>query len=139
MDAKPYGVSSISSCFATHQYAQHCEVGSFIDLVLFVKARQEKETTTGDSFLEVFGIDIDGHNIGPIRLWRFGHQDVEARVIYIIRGLKVVIEPGKTEYIRSRGRVYRRWGVKLLEASWRTAIENVSEVPEINAYFDWLA
>ena len=114
-------------------------MGSFVDMVLFVKAREEKKTTTGDLGLWVYGIDIDGHNIGPIRLWGFGHQDMEARVIYIIRGLKVVIEPDKIEYIRSSGRTHRRCGVKLLEASWRTAIENVSEVPEINAYFDCLA
>jgi len=137
--ASPYDASSIGSCFATHQYVQRCEVGSFIDLVLFVKACEEKEMTAGDSFLEVYGIDIDGHDMGPIRLRRFGHQDVEARVVYIIRGLKVVMESGYTKPLWSNGIKYFRWGHKSVEASWRTAIENVSEVPEIFAHFDWLA
>ena len=137
MESKPYDASSVGSCFASYQYAQECEVNTFIDLVLFVKACEQKETTTGDSFLQVYGIDIDGHNIGPIRLWRFGQQDMEARVVYIVRGLKVVMESywcnTQLKYIQSPNQT------KSLEASWRTAIENVNEVPEIAAYFDWIS
>ena len=125
-DIKPYETSFVSSSFATYAYAQQCEVNSFIDLVLRVQVCEEREAFNGENFLQIHGVDMDGHHIGPLRLWRFGRHDMEARATYIIRGLKVVLESywcnTQMKYVPTSS------GNKSLEASWRTAVEDVSEV-----------
>ena len=70
-----------------------------------------------------------------IRLWRFEQEDMEKGSIYVIRGLRVVLETYwcniESKYMPTSG------GSKSVEASWRTAIEDVSEVPQIASYLNW--
>ena len=74
-----------------------------------------------------------GCSTGPLRMWRFGAGDIEAGQIYIFRGLKVVLEKqwddAQWKYIP------RVDGQKALECVWRTAVEDVSHVAEIRAFW----
>ena len=102
-------------------------------MVIWVEAREEKETSKGESFLQIHGVDMDGHSIGPLRLWRFVTADMEALGTYIVRGLKVV---SATYWCHIQYKyVPAVDGRKALECSWRSALENVSDEQAITSCF----
>ena len=130
----PYASIIPTASFATHKYAKECDVGEFVDLVVWVQSRTEKATfQKAEPFLELHCIDMDGHSIGPLRMWRYVESDMEAQCTYIVRGLKVVLsmhyDAELCKYIVSGD------GRKTFECSWRSAVENVSEQSAITSCF----
>ena len=75
---------------------------------------------------------MDGVGVGPLRLWNHVEGDVEAGRICILRGLKVATERqwNGEKYVNDRE------GAKKLDSDARTAIEDVSDQPEITVYFE---
>ena len=95
---------------------------------------EEKSTQgKGEPFLTVHGVDMEGCPTATLRMWRFGAGDIVAGQIYIFRGLKVVLEKHwddvQWRYIPRVG------GQNAVECVWRTAVGDVSHVPEISAFF----
>ena len=76
---------------------------------------------------------MDGVVVGPLRLWNHMEGDVEVGNICILRGLKVKTERqwNGEKYVNDRE------GAKKLDCDARTAIEDVSDKPEITSYFEW--
>ncbi len=71
--------------------------------------------------------------MGPLRLWRFETDDVHARTVYILRGLKAVPE---TMWSQEEWKyIPRPDKAQTLECTSRTAVEDVSHVPSITHYF----
>ena len=102
-----------------------------------MRAQSVEEKTTsdkGEPYLVVHGIDMDGKATGPLRWWRFSPEDVEEGSIYIVRGLKIVTD---TQWSHDHGKYMPRAdNSKAFECSYRTAAENVSNVPAIAAWFE---
>ena len=94
---------------------------------------EEQYTTTGELYLRVHGFDMDGTATGAIRLWRYSANDIIAGQIYVIRGLKVVEET----YWSAEAWKYvpNEDGTKTIEITYRTAVEDVTDVVEIAKYF----
>ena len=72
-----------------------------------------------------------GMEVGPVRLWNHVEGDVEVGTICILRGLKVAAERSWNgeKYVTDRD------GAKKLDNDARTAIEDVSNQPEITYYY----
>ena len=118
----PYDATALTAVFATRAHALEGTLGDFVALVMRAQSVERMLSTKGEPYLVVHGIDMDGKPTGPLRLWRFSPEDVEEGSIYIVRGLKIVrlsIDHGK-----------------YLACFYRTAAENVSNVPAIAAWFE---
>ena len=122
------------SDFATRSYVQEADLGVFIALVMRVQSVEMRTTSEKcEPYLVVHGTDMDGRNIGPLRLWRFEEADVKVRKVYIFRGLKVVLE---TVWSMEEWKyIPRQDKAQTVECTSRTAVENVSRVPSIAQYF----
>ena len=80
----------------------------------------------------VYGSDMEGKPVGPLRLWRFEEGDMHPRATYIFRGLKVVAE---TMWSNDDYRyIPRPDKTQTVECTSRTAVEDVSHVPAITEY-----
>ena len=132
-----YAVEEVSKHLATKAFVDQTLVGSIVDLVLLVNAVEEKEIKSGDNmgnpYLLVAGVDMEGQTVGPLRVWEHVWNDVREGNIYIIRGLKVVIQK---QWDEVAGRyVNNTVGLKTLDCDSRTAIEDVNDNEEIASYF----
>ena len=91
-----YDVSDVSKQLATKAVVDQSLVGSIVDLALLVNAVEQREIKSGDNmgnpYLIVAGVDMESQTVGPLRVWEHVWNDVRERNIYIIRGLKVVIQ-----------------------------------------------
>ena len=121
-------------CATVRFVEEECNVGEFVSLVVFVTSVEICHTqTTEEEFLTVHGVDMDNLSIGTLRLWRFVKGDIVQSKHYIIRGLKVVKEtswnPEEYKYMPNQD------GKQTVECSWRTAVEDVSQVREITECF----
>ena len=131
-----YDVSQVTKHLATQTFGIKTSLGHFVDLVLRVGAVDELSIQSGPNFgspyLQVSGWDMDGVDVGPLRLWNHVVGDVEVGNICILRGLKVATEKVSNgeKYVNDRE------GAKKLDSDARTAIENVSDQPKITSYFD---
>ena len=131
-----YDVSKVTKHLATMEVAMQASLGNFIDLVLRVDSVDELQIQSGPNvgapYLQVSGVDMNGENVGPLRLWNHDESDVEVGNICILRGLKVGTERqfNGEKYVRERD------GQKRLDCDNRTAIENVSDQPEITYFFE---
>ena len=74
---------------------------------------------------------MDGVAVGPLRPWNHVGGDVEIGTICILRGLKVASERqwDGERYVNNPA------GAKQLDCDARTAIEDVSNQPDITCYF----
>ena len=132
----PYDISEVAQDFATMDYVQNAEVSSYVALVLLAHQVQQNETyNTQQPFLGINGVDMAGRPVGPIRLWRWTEADADMRPgnVYIIRGLKVVKETQWSDALYSYAP--RDDGRQAVESSFRVAIEDVSHVEGIWAFF----
>ena len=130
-----YDVSDVTKHLATKDLGEKTTLGQFIDLVLRIHSVVEMPiqsgTNVGQFYLQVTGVDMDGVEVGPLRLWNHVEDDIQSGKTYIIRGLKVMNERqwNGDRYTRDRE------GAIKFECDARTAIEDVSEQPEITSYF----
>ena len=132
-----YDVSQVTKHLATLEFGTKAPLGHFVDLVLCVGAVDELSIQSGPNFgapyLQVSGWDMDGVDVGPLRLWNHAVGDVDVGNICIFRGLKVSTERqwNGEKYVSNRD------GAKKLDSDARTAIEDVSDQPAITSYFDF--
>ena len=130
----PYDTSAVSQDFATWAHIQDATTGEFVALVVSVLSVEYKWTQDAEEpYVVVYGKDTDGTPTGALRLWRFEEEDVQQGSIYIIRGLKVEIEKFWNYDLGKY--TPRDDGVKTVEATWRTALEDVTAVTEIARFF----
>ena len=80
----PYKVDHLATKASISQAMMH----SFVDLVLRAYAVEERVTSDDEPFLILSGMDMDGDDFGPLRLWLYEEGDVVDGNIYIFRGLK---------------------------------------------------
>ena len=129
----PYNLEQGQTDLATRSFIQEFDPSVFVNLVMWVRNVQQKETNgKGEPFLVAYGSGVDEKPVGPLRLWRFEQRDMSTRAIYVITGLKVVAETvwSNEEY---------RWmprpdGIQTIECTSRTAVEDVSHVPTFMEY-----
>ena len=128
-----YDVSTVTRDFATMEHIQEVPKDEYVALVMRPRSVEERVTTTGESFLTVRGHDTDGAATGAIRLWRHEADDIIQGNIYIIRGLKVAeaLQWSDDEWQYKP----KKDGSKTVELTFRTAIEDVTEVTEIAQLF----
>ena len=66
---------------ATKEYGEQTTLGHFIDLVLRVDSVTEMPIQSGAKlgsvYLQVIGVDMNGVEVGPLRLWNHVEGDVE--------------------------------------------------------------
>ena len=130
----PYDASVETVDFATPAYAAACNLGDIVALVMRPYSVEAKTTSDkGEPYLVLYGRDMSGQPIGPLRLWRHQEGDVEAFSTYIIRGLKVVTETVWSADLNKY--VPREDNAKTVECTFRTAVEDVSHVGPITAWF----
>ena len=130
-----YDVSEVTKHLATYEVGTQAPLGHFIDLVLRGDSVDELTIQSGPNvgafYLQVSGVDMDGVEVGPLRLWNHVEGDVQVQSICILRGLKVA--PAKLwngeKYVNDRD------GAKQLDSDARTAIEDVSNYPSITKFF----
>ena len=83
--------------------------------------------------MQVSGRDMHGVNVGPLRFWRYTENEVQPGRTYVFRGLKVVSaqlwSDEQWKYVN------RDDGGKAVECNARTAVEDVTRVDSIMAYF----
>ena len=130
----PYHTVEASADFADWKFVQASKVGDHVSLVLRVHEVEERYTWgQGEPYLSVSGADWNGDFIGPLRLWRYTEDWMSSGNICIIRGMKVkpesAWEDGKGKYVPQADGAYT------VEATFRTAVENVDDVPEITKCF----
>ena len=129
----PYD-TTLSYDFCTSSFAHECQVGEHVGLVLQVLMAEEKYTNnSGDPYLEVHGTDIEGAMVASLRLWRYANGDLTEGNTYIIRGLKVML--AKQWDAEQWKYIFRGDGSKTLECTSRTAVEDVSHIEAITAFF----
>jgi hypothetical protein len=130
----PYRTAEFCDRFATWKWATESALGTFVDIVVHVWQAEEKFTQNNqEPFMLVSGKDMDGVLIGPLRLWRHTAADIEAGRTYVFRGLVVVVS--KMWNQEKWTMVPNPDGIKEAECSQRTAVEDVSDVADIAAYF----
>ena len=92
----PYDVTRVTKHLATKEFVTQASLGHFVDLVLRVDSVEQlpiqSGANVGASYLQVSGVDMDGADVGPLRLWNHVEGDVEIGNICILRGLKVANE-----------------------------------------------
>ena len=130
-----YDVEEVTKHLATKTFGTQMDLGHYVDLVLRVDSAIELEIQSGEKqgepYLQLSGVDMDGMNVGTLRLWNHMGGDAEVGKYYILRGLKVAPE----RQWNGERYVPDREGAKKLESDARTAIEDVSEQTEITYYF----
>ena len=132
-----YDLSEPYQNMATLEFVKSLQVGDFVGIVLRITYLEEGETSnTSEPFLCIYGIDMDGITVGPIRLWRWTAADCGMQVgsTCVLRGLRVVKETIWSD--EKWGYVPREDGVMTLEHNFRLAVEDVSSVEHITAFFD---
>ena len=61
----------------------------------------------GEPWASVYGLDIDGTYLGPLRMWLFEEEDITASQTYILRGMRVVVETSPVQMANVQSSVLR--------------------------------
>lgn len=130
----PYYVDEVTDQFASMEHAQQANVQTYIDLVLQCTSVEQNEKSDGELYASLHGRDMNGVIVGPLRMWRFSATDVHNNNIYIIRGLKVILD----RYWCNQSWEWKPCtdGSKRLECNFRTAIEDVTAIDSIAKMFE---
>ena len=132
----PYYVAEVSDTFATMEFARTQPIHNFVDLVIQCTSVEErtKQDENKEPYLVMHGIDNNGDQAGPLRLWRFDESNASQDGIYIVRGLKVATATKWSDDVWK----YVPWleGPKTLECNNKTALEDVTHVSAIASFFE---
>ena len=132
-DQFEYDTAATNKDLATINHMQQYNKGDMVALVIRPQSVEEQFTSNNEGYLVVHGFDMECTATGPMRFWRHEIGDIIEGKIYIVRGLKVVDQTYWSEdqykYIPKED------GSKTVEISFRTALEDVSEVSDIAQYF----
>ena len=132
-----YHVSEVSQDMASFEFVKSMQVGDFVAMVLRINHLEEGETSnTGEPYLCIYGLDMHGITVGPIRLWRWTAADGGMQIgsTYVLRGLRVVKETSWSD--DKWAYAPRDDGAMTVECNFRTAVEDVSTVDDIMALFE---
>jgi len=133
--AFPYYVDEVSETFATMDFARKQPVNHVVDLAICCTSVEErsKQDELKEPYLVLHGVDSNGGQVGPLRLWRFDASYAKRDGLYIVRGLKVT---SATRWSDEAWK-YVPWveGPKTMECTFRTVAEDVSHVSTIVHYF----
>ena len=102
------------------------------DVVVEERCTQDQRQ---ESYLSVTGVDMNNVTVGPVLLWGYCAAEVPSGCIYILRGLKVV--QAKRWSNEDNKYMPRLDGARSLDCTYRTAVEDVSEVQAITQIFGW--
>ena len=109
-------------------------LGDIVDFVIQVDSVQEHYTNaTGEPYLRITGVDMDGMNVWPVLLWRFTEGELESNRIYILRGMKVAKQTHWCEW--SNCYVPYDDNRQKIESSFKTAVEDVTDAESMREYF----
>ena len=128
-----YDTTTVTRDLATIAHVQEQAKGTYIALVIRPQSVEELWTQSDESYLCVHGYDMDGVATGPLRFWRHDQGDIIEGQIYIVRGLKVVDETYWSDDAYKY--IPKEDGTKTVEISFRTSLEDVTEVKDIAQYF----
>ena len=127
----PYD-TTVSKHLANMAYVGAAKVQEHVDLLAYISSATERLTTVrSEKYMELTGEDSMGCSIGVIRLCRFDNTAIANGGTYIIRGLKVVKEQVWSQ--DDWKYVTKSDGINCLDCSYRTAVEDVSDVDAICA------
>ena len=131
----PYDKTEVSNDLATCEFIQTAQVGEFVALVLRTNSVEDGATSAGEPYLTIYGLDMDGVAVGPLRLWRWTQAESGIAIgsVYIIRGLEVAKETTWSDDAWKY--VPREDGAQTVECGFRTAVEDVTNVAAIMEYF----
>ena len=121
--------------FATMSVIQELGNGQPATLVFRVTVVENKTSeVTGEPYTIVNGYDMEGMAIEPpLYLWRYEVGEIESGHTYMARGMKVVANtqwcPEQCKYVP------RDDGSKKVECTWKTALEDVSNIDTVLQYF----
>ena len=125
--------SDYSKDFASMAFVRECALGTYVAIAMRITDVQPRWTRTqSEPYLQITGLDTEGGNVGPLRLWQYEEGDINPGHAYILRGLKVVYDRW---WDSARG-IWIRSAVmpKTIECSVRTACEDVADVDSITQY-----
>jgi len=133
----PYITEEVCDTFGSWARVQEVPLGTHIDLVLSIFLAEERSTQDSrqERYLSINGADMDSESVGPVLLWGYAADEVQCGHIYIIRGLKVVMAKRWSD--EDWKYVPRTDGARSLDCTYRTAVEDVSEVRAITRIFGW--
>ena len=128
-----YETSAVTQDLATMAHMQEYPKGDLVALVFRPQSVEEQYTQAEEPYLLVHSYDMDGAATGDLRFWLYEEGDIIEGKIYIIRGLKIVDETYWSDdawkYVPKEG------GTTTVEITFRTALEDVTDVREIAQYF----
>ena len=132
-----YDVREVTKHLATWAVGTQAPLGHYVDLVLRVDQAEslpiQSGQNVGEYYLQLTGVDMDGQEVGPLRLWNHYEGDVEVGTVCILRGLKIAPErqwnSDRNKYVNDPE------GGKKMDSDARTAIEDVSDNSDITHYF----
>ena len=130
----PYFTENVDDHFATMDHARRASINTHVDIVVRCTIVEERTKDDGESYLIVYGVDMDGATVGPLRMWRFCENNAHAQNIYIVRGLKVVADRQWSDHVWDY--VTCTDGSKQLQCDYRTAIEDVTHNLAITSIFE---
>ena len=129
----PYDVmSDYSKNFASMSFVRKCAIGTYVAIAMRIIDVRTRRTSTDEPYLEVMGVDTEGVDVWPLRLWRHEEGDIRPGGAYVVRGLKVVND---RTWDSQKG-VWTRFAAtaKTIACSVRTAVEDVSDVVSTTQY-----
>ena len=130
----PYMNSAATDGLATCNSVHHKSLGEYVDFVIKVNSAQEyMSSINGEPYLRIHGFDMENNHVWPLFMWRFKEGDLVNNRIYILRGMKVVKE---TQWcVHSHAWMPFEDARQKIECSFRTAVEDVTDVQTIKEYF----
>ena len=113
-------------------FARDCIVNTYVAIPMRITQSEPKWTQQNEPYLQITGLDTEGGNVGPLRLWQYEEGDINPGHAYILRGLRVVYDriwgARESNYVRSAN------VPKIIECNLRTALEHVEGVQSITEY-----
>jgi hypothetical protein len=134
LPAFEYATSAVTQDLATIAHIQEYAKGVCVALVIRTQSVEEQWTQGDESYLLVHGYDMNAAATGALRFWKYEVGDIIEGKIYLIRGLKVVDEVSWSD--EAWKYVPKEDGNKTVEITFRTALEDITDVKEVAQYFD---
>ena len=115
------------------EFMRECRVGTYVAIAMRIHDVLAKWSAIDEPYLELMGVDTEGGDVGPLRLWQHEEGDIKIGGAYVVRGLRVVHDRAwdstRGIWVRSSDQP------KIVECSVRTACEDVEGVESITQCF----
>ena len=110
-----------------------CAVGSYVAIAMRIHEVEAKVSAIDEPYLVLTGVDMDGSDVGPLRLWQRNEGEISAGCAYVVRGPKVAHDRAWD----TTRQTYVRWPDRPLtvECSARTACEEVTDFESVTQFW----